>query len=829
MDQDRVNAANRLLEEYHANLEKGIEPTKRQVEILKNQSTSKIEKLAKDLGSKQFANLERGVKDYTKAMYEGKQGMEAMVGSLEAVAAVATIVTTVIPQLRLLTIAFSALTSFVIPAVKKISQQADELFKTYQDLNKNGMATAGGMTDVYNNMQRLNYGLKDLAKMTALLRDNSTALANFGGTAAQGARVFTEAANEIQHTSVGRTFQQMGKTPDEINRGIAGFIKSQQSLGIQNVDINKNLASRSAEYVMQLDLVSRLTGLSQDQIQEKLDQAAAEEAFNQTQYELKKRADAGDAAAYSQYIENQKVATVLTGTALKEFQQGIGGNISAMSKTMMTAHGAVALVQRGSFTAAEYLNELGKGSQEARDRFGYSMKMNATNDFLLPAQERSALESRYADQSAQRQEDRAKAEQKNQKEALEPNTKAAVDLRINQQNTRDSLQNLVNKGIEPATTALEFLERAGGAALRYIPGTKSEVVGGDLGAKGGVARTTDELRKMGLLIRSGDVQADGRLLDERLIKLAKLAQGQIKGFGVITSLNDRFHAERYSTSQHALGRAMDFTLDHRPSEEEGQQIVRQLKGMGASYVIDEYNHPSAGATGGHIHAQVSAALGFEGILSGSGSGYKPNIIMHGKERLTIIPKKQTSITVSKLDSNTKPDDAEPTEDQPTIKTQDRAIIPRLPTAEFDSNYMPDNGGPTENQPTIKTQDQKIIPDSDRRLNTVDFNKAQSTITPQNNAIMPSNGYKVNIVEFSEERPLMAPKNQATVASSPFDADTASLMKTRLEKINLVVELFQEKQKKNQIIPLQKIEQFTAMINTMQNQVDLSTKILQQSR
>jgi hypothetical protein len=704
---------NQLLNEWNESLETGQPVTKEHAERMKNAadaSGTQAKRIAEL--NQAFDKLGSGLKSWTKAAYEGQQGMGAMAGGVDALAAAAGIAIALIPGMGLLKFVLGGLVGALAMYAKKSGEQADELFKTYQDLNKNGMATPGGMTDVYNNMQRFNYGLKDLAQMTAMLKDNSTAMANFGGTAANGVKVFADAANDIQHSNVGRDFQRMGKTPDEINRGIAGFIKSQQSLGIQNVDITRNLAAKSADYVNHLDLISKLTGQDQDQIQAKLDQAAAEEAFNQTQYELKQRADAGDAAAYKQYIENQKVATTLTGTALKEFQQGIGGDISAMSKTMMTASGAVALVQRGSFTAAEYLNALGKGSEESRDRFGNLMKLNATNDILLPARERSMLESRYASQDAQRQEDRAKAEQENQKEALDPNTKAMVDLRINQQHTRDALQNFVNKGIDPAISAMKEVEKAGGAAIRMIPGTGGTTGGptGDLGAKGGVARTTEELRKMGLIIRSGDVQADGRLLDERLIKLAKMAQSQIKGFQVITSLNDKFHAEKYSTSQHALGRAMDFTLDHRPSEEEGQRIVQQLKSMGAHYVIDEYNHPSAGATGGHFHAQVSAATGFEGTLSGPNSGYQPNIVLHGDERLTITP-----------------------------------------------------------------------------------------------------------------------QNQATNTGSPFNADTMTLLKTRLEKIDRVVEMFKEKKMNNQNLPMQKLEHFNTLVRTMQNQVDVSTKILQAVR
>ena len=215
---------------------------------------------------------------------------------------------------------------------------------------------------------------------------------------------------------------------------------------------------------------------------------------------------------------------------------------------------------------------------------------------------------------------------------------------------------------------------------------------------------------MGLNIRSGDVQADGRLLDDRLINLAKMAQSQISGFGVITSLNDNFHAERYSTSQHALGRAMDFTLDHRPSDEEGQRIAQQLKSMGASFVIDEYNHPSAGATGGHIHAQVSAADGFTGTLSGPSTGYRPDIVMHGDERLTITP-----------------------------------------------------------------------------------------------------------------------RDQVTTSGVPVNSDTITLMKNRSEKIDRMITLLKENKSRDQRAPQEKLEQFDKLFRTMQNQIDVSTKILHASR
>jgi hypothetical protein len=82
---------------------------------------------------------------------------------------------------------------------------------------------------------------------------------------------------------------------------------------------------------------------------------------------------------------------------------------------------------------------------------------------------------------------------------------------------------------------------------------------------------------------------------------------------------------------------MDFVLQQKPSKEEGAKIVDMLKGMGASLAIDEYNNASAKATGGHIHAQISAKDGFNGMLSGPSGGYQPNLTMHGTEQLTVTP------------------------------------------------------------------------------------------------------------------------------------------------------------------------------------------------
>jgi hypothetical protein len=101
-------------------------------------------------------------------------------------------------------------------------------------------------------------------------------------------------------------------------------------------------------------------------------------------------------------------------------------------------------------------------------------------------------------------------------------------------------------------------------------------------------------------------------------------------------------------SKHNQGTALDFTITDPSMAAEVAAMVKSIPGI--SNVLDEYNKPSAGATGGHIHAEVSAANGFNGMISGPSSGYKPNLTMHGTEQISIQPNPNTGSSSPNSDS-----------------------------------------------------------------------------------------------------------------------------------------------------------------------------------
>jgi hypothetical protein len=123
-------------------------------------------------------------------------------------------------------------------------------------------------------------------------------------------------------------------------------------------------------------------------------------------------------------------------------------------------------------------------------------------------------------------------------------------------------------------------------------------------------------------MHDGDVQATGKVIDPRLIELAKKIQNEFPGFSHFSGFNDQFH--QGSPSGHTEGRAVDFGLTSRPSEPEGQRLVSMLSSMGATLSIDEYNHPSSRSTAPHFHAEIPrAAMG--DILSGPSGGYERSL------------------------------------------------------------------------------------------------------------------------------------------------------------------------------------------------------------
>lgn len=224
--------------------------------------------------------------------------------------------------------------------VNAVNKQADALYKSYQDISRAGATGAGGITELYATMQKFGYGIAELGELAALVKENSTSLANMGGTAKDGVETFGNLSKDIRDSDIGVRFQNMGVSVDQMNKGIAGYLKIQTLVGQSQLQTQEQLRAGAEAYVYEQERLTKLTGLNADEQTKVRERALSEERFGAHIADLKQKA--ADALARG----DKESADKLTAQAEKEQQINI----------QLVAAGAKDLAQQFRDVSTNYLN-----------------------------------------------------------------------------------------------------------------------------------------------------------------------------------------------------------------------------------------------------------------------------------------------------------------------------------------------------------------------------------------------------------------------------------------------------------------------------------------
>jgi hypothetical protein len=590
-------------------------------------STEKIREAQERFGQ----SLGRTATSLGSSLYKGEKGVGQFGDAVESAATALQVLILAIPGIGLAMKALAVTIGVVGKAFNAAAKQGDALYKTYQDLGRAGATAADGITGVFRNMQNLGYGIEELDKMVQLVTQNSETLAKFSLTAADGTNAFAEGMARIQRDG---QLRDLGKTTDDINSAGAAYIRQSVRAGMSQKDIGDRLGAQTKAYVLELDRLQRLTGMSADALQKQQDEAMAEDAYNDVMSELKQRAAAGDEVAKMQIEKMTTVMNKLGPEMRKEFIASIGGDISAGSRLFMGLPNLMKNVMDETVDTQKTINDINKDASNNVGTFGKSARLaaGAYRDTFGPLYEMRETMVATADFDA-----RTKAAEKNA-QVTDANTKRLTEAQIANMNSRDAMQAFIQKGVAPATVALAQMAKAasgatslgakavgaseGGAAKSSPAGMGKMDYGKELYGTGGAGLSD-------LRIKSSEAYSGGET-SQQLVGIAKTIQDKLGGdLKYFSAFNDSY--ERGNSSLHGQGRAMDFTLNDPSKAATVAAMIRSIPGI--SKVIDEYANPSRSATGGHIHAEISAANG--AILSGPMSGYRPNLTMHGTE--AIVP------------------------------------------------------------------------------------------------------------------------------------------------------------------------------------------------
>lgn len=556
--------------------------------------------------------------------------------------------------------ALGLFTKATMAYVGAVNKQADALYKSYKDISRAGVVGAGGMKEVYTNMQRFGYTIDELGEFGSLMKSNSEVLAKFGGTAFNGAEQFANLADQIHSSDIGKNLMLMGVSVDEINKGAAGFLKQQTMLGRNSAGMQKTLAAETAKYLENLEAVSRLTGQSREQLQQKQQDALAEQQFAAKQYELKQRALAGDEQAAKELRKLEYLNENLSGEQRLNVIRAFAGDAAAAGNLFTAMPGVFEMLQDSSKDQFDVIAQMTQNSKRAVTDLNKTYQYGFGAETFGKFTEHTERLAQYGDMTAdeiRKQYEISKKKSKTDDDA----TKSQVEIEKAQRNASNNMQDLLNLGIKPVTWAMSVLadvvegltsmlpgagrarERAKEAALNKQGKTSARQdqvaaveSGSDVATGGaGTATLTPAEQIAGLKLKSSEAVSGGAS-SEGLYGLAHRIQEALgPDLKYFSGLNDSRPND--GKSKHGAGLALDVVLN---DPEKYASALSTIKGMtGVSFAQFEpggkKNANGSISSGAHIHAEVSAASG--AILSGPTSGYRPNLTMHGTEAVVPLP------------------------------------------------------------------------------------------------------------------------------------------------------------------------------------------------
>jgi hypothetical protein len=115
-----------------------------------------------------------------------------------------------------------------------------------------GSASAAGMT---------------MDKFGGLIARNSEALMTLGGTTENGAKQFASMAKDIRSSQIGAQLYGLGMTTEQVNQGMASYVKTYGANGALQGKSTKELAQGAGQYLKELDALAKITGQNREELQ----------------------------------------------------------------------------------------------------------------------------------------------------------------------------------------------------------------------------------------------------------------------------------------------------------------------------------------------------------------------------------------------------------------------------------------------------------------------------------------------------------------------------------------------------------------------------------
>ena len=150
----------------------------------------------------------------------------------------------------------------------KIVRFGDDTIDTLRGLTSVGASFNNNMFDMIGASANSAMNLGDFASM---VQNNSGIIATFGSTVTAGARNLGQFSKEFR-TGIGQEFFAMGFTIGDVNEGLISFLDLERRRSLAGLRTDRASQQAAADYILQLDQLTKLTGEEREQVADRLRQ-----------------------------------------------------------------------------------------------------------------------------------------------------------------------------------------------------------------------------------------------------------------------------------------------------------------------------------------------------------------------------------------------------------------------------------------------------------------------------------------------------------------------------------------------------------------------------
>ena len=208
-----------------------------------------------------------------------------------------------------------------------------------------------------------------LEDFTAMVKQNSGLLAQLGGTVTQGAQSFAKMSRGVTTSEFGKNMQMMGMTSGDLNDYLSSYLDIQMRMGRLQGKSEAELIAGTEEYILEMDKLSKATGLSRKQTEEMLAKQLKEGRLSFMASKL-----TGDA------LKNFQAGVILTGSKFAPFQDTLTNAMAGIIKPGDKFGSMMATAVPGFL---KFNKALGDGKLSTREQIqGYKDQAKNMKSFL---------------------------------------------------------------------------------------------------------------------------------------------------------------------------------------------------------------------------------------------------------------------------------------------------------------------------------------------------------------------------------------------------------------------------------------------------------------